>query len=178
MMKERRPHAHAARALAALVSLAALACGSRADEDRIPDAPPGRGNTADAVDPDDDGIVVEDDDETFSAPKSRSASLGNHGCTTMLNLGTRIDDGVARPVLTGRVDPSCADGRSPILSFSSRNAITFQANLTCAQAMGGQFDITCRGRSEELVRDGSVFIPVLVDNGESYADLKARIEFQ
>ena len=161
--------------LALLVFWSLSACGSREQEDLAADAPAPEKTTA-PLGPTKTG----NGDSNTQTPKSKNSLT--HECSDDLRLVTQVSNNsgekTVRTILMGEVAADCAEGKTPVLTFSTEQPVTLLPLMKCEISSGRPPQITCRGNSRDIVNNGVIAIPVLVESGSSYTDLRATITFE
>ena len=159
----------------------AAACGSHEQEDRE-DAP-----SAAAPGPTPTPLAPTRSNGAQNGSQTpKSTNSLTSGCSDDLQLATQVgksgnNSGTgpeAHTVLIGKVAPDCAQGKTPVLTFSTEHPLTLLPLMRCDIGSGRPAQITCRGNAADIFNEGTVTIPVLLDTGTSYTDLRATIDFQ
>jgi len=167
----------------ALVLLSALAaCGSHAAEDALPDTPAASepsDKSEDSVDKASGKATKtegnDDNNETDLANtlrKNGELNTGDSGaagqeegiCGTRLSLDVEAKGRTTpRYVLTAQVPPGCAEGNDVLVSIQSRGDVRTTSGGPCESSAVPTYDVVCRVSGADVVRAGSLTIPVIIN---------------
>lgn len=155
--------------------LLAGACGSSRDEDEGNEHfPPPQASPAPVPSP-------QADSKSGNQQPNLQDGQNPLACSARLRLTTFVDPSTHEkptPALTAQVDPKCVQNKTGRLSFSSSKPLSIQALVDCNLVQGGDYSVKCVFKNADLFQKGNVSIPVILEPGADYRELRARIDFE